>query len=174
MRRRELVAGLGSLGLLGTAGLAYVGRLPSTDQTESFDPVAIRTVEAAGSAEGELTLPAEGGVTFVDLFATTCRVCQAQMPALGEAAEQVGPDVTFVSLTREADGQVSDEHLAQWWADHDGHWTVGRDESWSFVRHFTPATPTAVVFDPAGRLVAEETGRKSADEILALIDAADG
>lgn len=173
MRRRDLLAGLGSLGVLGSAAAVHFGSGPfesSEGEEPAHDPVEVTSIDAPGSEAGSLTLPSPGRVTFVDLFATTCTVCQDQMPALGVAAETVGEDVTFVSLTAESETIASDERIRGWWEEYDGHWTVARDESFDFVRHYSRATPTAVLFDADGMLRWEETGRKTADEIIDHID----
>ena len=174
MRRRDLIAGIAGAGIVGTAGIAHVYGLPmgrAEGEEPAHGPVTVQGVEATGSDGGDLTIPAADQPTFVDLFATTCTVCQAQMPDLGEASDAL-EDVTFLSLTAEPEGAVDDEALAAWWDEYDGRWQVARDTSYDFVRHYSRATPTAVLFDADGRLRWEETGRKTADEIIERVDAA--
>lgn len=172
MRRRDLLAGLAGTGVVGVAGLAHVYGLPiGTAEGEEPDhgPVTVQGVAATGSDAGELTIPAPDEPTFVDLFATTCTVCQAQMPDLGEAYDTL-EDVTFLSLTAEPEGAVDDEALAAWWDEYDGRWQVARDTSYDFVRHYSRATPTAVLFDADGRLRWEDTGRKTTEEIVDRVE----
>ena len=176
MRRRDLLAGVVSAGALGTAGALHVFGMPfgsTVGEEPAHGQVAVSGVEATGSEARPVSLPADNAVTFVDLFATTCTVCQAQMPALGEAADSL-PDVKFVSVTAERESFIDDAGIADWWDEYDGRWQVARDDSYDFVRHYSRATPTAVIFDADGRLRYEETGRKSADEIIEEIEAVTG
>lgn len=173
MRRRELLAGIASTGVLAGAGYLHVYGTPfgTTEGEEPpHDPVDVQGVPAPGSEETTLTIPTPDRITFVDLFATTCDVCQRQMPELADAADRL-EDITFVSVTAERESVVDDDVIAEWWADFGGHWPVARDESYDFVRHYSRATPTAVLFDAAGRLRWEDTGAKTADEIVDRVDA---
>ncbi len=172
MRRRDLLAGLGGAGIIGVAGAAHVYGMPfgnRAGEEPAHDPVAVQGVATTGSEAGELTIPASDHPTFVDLFATTCTICQAQMPALGEAYDTLD-DVTFLSLTAEPEGAVDDEALSDWWDEYNGRWQVARDTTYGFVRHYSRATPTAVLFDADGRLRWEETGRKTAAEIIDRVE----
>ena len=173
MRRREFIAGAVSAGAVGTAGALHVFGMPfgsTVGEEPAHGQVSVSGVEATGSVESSVTLPANDTVTFVDLFATTCTVCQRQMPALGEAADSL-PDVKFVSVTAERESFVDNAGLAEWWDEYDGSWQVARDDSYDFVRHYSRATPTAVIFDANGMVRFEETGRKSAEEIIEEIEA---
>ena len=175
MRRRNVLAGVASAGTLAGAGALAVYGLPSNALDEDgeephHDPVEIETVEATGSDDGTQRVPAEGEVTFVDLFATTCGICQEQMPELGEAYDRVGDDVTFISITNEGESQVPDDELADWWDEYDGHWKVGRDASSELIVHYGTATPIAVLFDADGNVRWDESGRKTSDEIVSRIE----
>lgn len=173
MRRRELIGGAASAGVLGAAGLVHVFGTPfgaSVGEEPPHAPVTVQGVAAPGSEAEPLMIPDPDRITFVDLFATTCTVCQAQMPELGAAADALD-DVLFVSVTAEQEAVVPDEELASWWERYGGSWPVARDESFAFVRHYRRATPTGVLFDAAGRLRWEETGAKTADEIIDRVDA---
>lgn len=173
MHRREVLAGIGAAGLIGVAGTAHVVGVPfgsREGEAPAHDPVTVQGVAATGSEATEFTIPDPDRPTFVDLFATTCTVCQAQMPELREASDAL-PDVAFVSVTAELPRIVDDESVAAWWDEYDGNWQVARDTSYDFVRHYSRATPTAVLFDADGLLHWEETGAKTADEIIAKIEA---
>ncbi|WP_293027946.1 TlpA disulfide reductase family protein [Natronococcus sp.] len=171
MRRRNVLAGVASAGTLAGAGALAVYGLPGDEDEEPrHDPVTIDTVEAAGSSDGTQQIPAEDSATFVDLFATTCGICKEQMPALGEAYDRVGDDVTFVSITNENEDQVSDAELADWWDEYDGHWAVGRDATSDLIVHYGSGTPIGVLFDSDGVVRWEESGRKESDEIVSRIE----
>ncbi|MFU8867363.1 TlpA family protein disulfide reductase [Natronococcus sp.] len=170
MRRREVLAGVASAGTLAGAGALAVYGLPGDDEEPRHDPVTIDTIEATGSSEGTVQIPDEGSVTFVDLFATTCGICKEQMPALGEAYDRVGDDVTFVSITNENEDQVPDAEIADWWDEYDGHWPVGRDGTSDLIVHYGSGTPIGVLFDSDGIVRWEEGGRKESDEIVSRIE----
>jgi thiol-disulfide isomerase/thioredoxin len=175
MRRRDVLAGVASAGTLAGAGAFAVYGLPSTlgdDEGEEplHDPLEIETVEATGSDEGAQRIPAEGTATFVDLFATTCTTCRSQMPDLGEAYDQVGEDVVYISITNESEDQVPDAELAEWWDEYDGRWQVGRDPTSELIVNYGTATPIGVLFDADGNVRWEESGRKTTDEVVSRIE----
>ncbi|MCU4924925.1 TlpA family protein disulfide reductase [Halobacteria archaeon AArc-dxtr1] len=172
MRRREALAGAASLGVLGTAGAAAAFGVPwlSDDGEHRHDPVTLSTIDAPGSEAGEVTVPVEGQVTFVDLFATTCTICEGQMSDLREASERVDDDVAFVSITNESENVADDDRVAEWWDDHGGAWTVARDPTSDVVVHYGAGTPRGIVFDEAGRVHWEEGGAKTADEVVEQIE----
>ena len=134
MRRRHLLAGLASVGALGGAGAVATGGVPDAlgggdaGGSERVDPVTIDTIDAPGSRDGEVTLPAPDRPTFVDFFGTWCPPCAEQMPALAAARDRIGDEVLFVSVTTEpVGGAVSAETVVDWWREHDGDWLVAAD-----------------------------------------------
>ena len=59
MRRRELVAGIGSAAVVGGAGLVAVGATPRVfggPDAEQIEPMTIETIDAPGSRDGEVTV----------------------------------------------------------------------------------------------------------------------
>jgi len=103
VRRRDLLAGLASVGALGGAGAVATGRVPDAiggdelggseadgDRAEPIEPVTLDTVEAPGSRDGEVTLPMPDRPTFVDFFGTWCppaksRCRLSRRPTIGSA-----------------------------------------------------------------------------------------
>ena len=169
MRRRSLLAGAGGLGFLGVGAVAHFGRdrLQSTDGEEpDHDPVTLSVVEPAGSDLETITVPDPGRITFVDLFATTCTTCQQQMPDLAKAHEQLGDEVTFVSITSEDPRIADDDTVTDWWETYEGTWPAARDAEFSFTRYYRQATPTAILFDSEGLIRWENTGRKTTEEVV--------
>lgn len=175
MRRRELLATLGA-SVAATAGCQTVTNLTGTT-TPVEEPVTVETLDAPGSEAGTVTVPATERVTFVELFATTCHVCAAQMSVLREVHRTAPDDVQFLSVTSEPVGlTVSREEVAEWWADHDGTWTVGVDDGTALARRYdATSVPTAAVVRPDGTLAWAHSGRVDAETILtAIADARDG
>jgi thiol-disulfide isomerase/thioredoxin len=179
VNRRELLAGLGSVGILGAGGLVATGNVPGglgvTDSTgESVEPVTIETVDAPGSRDGSVTLPADGQPTFVDFFGTWCSPCVEQMPALGEAEDRVGDEVLFVSVTNEdVGGALSEEALADWWRQNGGDWLVAADVTAELAAKVNVSGyPTAVALDANRRIRWSDSGTHTADEIVSAVETA--
>lgn len=198
MRRRDLLAGLGSTGVLAGAGAIAVYGLPSVEDapagddaspsergdgtdagangTNRPDPIEVETIEAPGSEAGTVTIPTPGRPTFVDLFGTWCAPCIEQMPGLAAANDRIGDEVQFVSVTSEPateDHGITEAELVDWWTTHDGDWTLGVDPTAKVMgRHFQGSYPTAVAFDATGRVQWADDGIKTADELVAEIERA--
>ncbi|SEV82243.1 TlpA family protein disulfide reductase [Natrinema salifodinae] len=197
MRRRDVLAGLGSAGVLAGAGAVAAFGIPSGNDTnpkegeaanesdESDDgsggligrrhePYEIETVDAPGSEAGTIQVPPPNEPLFIDFFGTWCDPCIKQMDALGAAHERVGDQITFLSVTHERVGQsLTEDELVAWWDEHDGHWTLGLDPTVELgARYWGTSYPTAVAIDASGRVRWHETGPKTADELVAGIERA--
>lgn len=179
MRRRRLLAGLASAGVVGGAGLVATGAAPDMlgggdAAAEPVEPTTIDTVDAPGSRDGDVTIPAEDRATFVDFFGTWCAPCVEQMPALGEAEDRVGDEVLFVSVTTEdVGGSLSEEAVVDWWRENDGDWLVAADVTAELAAKLdVGGYPTAVALDAAGRIQWSESGVHTADELVAGIETA--
>ena len=172
MRRRDLLAGLASAGALGGAGLVASGNVPDGlgfgDSTEPVEPTTLPTVEAPGSRDGEVTIPADGRAAFVDFFGTWCPPCAEQMPALVEAHDRLGDEVLFVSVTTEdVGGEVSEETVADWWREHDGDWLVAADTTAElFTRLDINGFPSARAVDATGRVRWATSGTHTTEEFV--------
>lgn len=165
MRRRELLAGLGSLAALG--GGAAVAFDAVGQQSGAVDPVELETLDAPGSEAGTATVPERGRVTVLEVFATWCTVCQSMMPRLAEVHDAVGDEVQFVSVTNEPLGNtVTREDVTEWWDDHGGTWTVAVDADLTLTQRLDASgVPYAFVLDEDNDVVWEHRGRATADEI---------
>lgn len=172
MRRRDLLAGLGSLAALGGAGAVSLGVFDQ-QRAGGVDPVTLDALEASGSEPGAVTVPERGRVTFVELFATWCTVCQSMMPELAAAHDAVDDSVQFLSVTNEPLGQtISEADVAEWWADHGGNWTVAADRDLDLTQRLdATGVPHAVVFDEQNTVTWEHRGRTTAETITAKIQA---
>ncbi|WP_255171628.1 TlpA family protein disulfide reductase [Natrononativus amylolyticus] len=176
MRRRELVAGVASLGVFGSGGYLAVRGVPAdlleADGTESGEPerMTVETIEATGSDAGELEVPVPDRPTFIDFFATWCQPCIQQMPALAAAHDRLGNEVRFLSVTNES---IPDESIAEWWDEHDGNWTVGLDPALELAERYSfSGYPTAVAIDAGGEVQWSDSGVKTEDELVAGIEQA--
>ena len=187
MRRRDVLAGLGSLGVLAGAGVLARRGLPSSasapesaangdDEGEDEDvarpPFEIETVDAPGSEAGTMTVPQPGTVLVVDFFQTTCATCASEMETLGAAREAVDDDVAFLSML--AYGRVgTPEAVREWWIDNDGDWPVGIQEGDELQEYYGVFRyPKTIVIDGAGHKHWDNFSEKTVDDLLAAIDVA--
>ncbi|AFZ74466.1 TlpA family protein disulfide reductase [Natronobacterium gregoryi] len=184
MRRRDVLAGLGSLGILGGAGAVAVYGLPSTNDIsndegddgsedgERYEQVKLETVDAPGSEAGQVVVPAPNRPTFIDFFGTWCPPCKEQMPELAEAHERIGDEVLFVSITSESvgeDGPLTEAELVEWWGENGGNWTLGLDPT-AELSYRVGRYPMAVALDDSSVVRWSDTGSKTADEFVAGIE----
>lgn len=174
MRRRDVIAGLGAAGIFGTGAAWYSGAFDSFEDESRVDPVELPRIEAQGSSSGTETIPEPGSISYIAMFATWCGTCAAKMEPLGEAAKTAPDDVQFVSVTNEPVGQTIDETaVIDWWADHDGAWTVAHDVNLELSRRLDASgVPYSIVTDAENRIVWSDSGYKDADEILDRIEEA--
>ncbi|RZH69552.1 TlpA family protein disulfide reductase [Natrinema altunense] len=175
MRRREVLVGVAGLAALGGGALA-VGEWNPLESGDAVDSIELETIDAPGSDAGTASVPERGRVTFVELFATWCTVCERQMEPLGVVHETVADDVQFVSATSEPVGNtVTRADIADWWRDHDGDWPVALDTDLELTEALDASgVPYAFVLDESNAVTWSGRGRESADEIRSAIDAAGG
>lgn len=173
MRRRDVLAGVGALGVFGAGAAFALGDVDLLGDGEGVEPVELPQLEAPGSSAGTVVVPEEGRVSYVTFFATWCTTCRAKMGPLGEAATAV-ENAQFISVTNEAVGQaVQPEDVADWWRRYDGNWPVAHDDELELSRRLeAPGVPYSVVLDADNRVTWSDAGYKEATEILEQIDAA--
>jgi len=174
MRRRELLAGIGGAAVVGAGG--YLALSPTnTGAIESdgrqIDPVDVETFETSNSPDGDLTVPVEGSVTVIDLFATWCQPCKPALEAL-RTVQRDHPDVQFVSVTNEVlSGDLSRADVIRWWDEYGGPWPVAHDPDGTLLARLGTSTlPFSAVADPDGRIVWSETGVPDPQRVSEAID----
>ena len=159
MRRREIVAGLGSVGTIAGAGGLLLGGVPSFGADSGSDagddgPLTVDTIDARGSEAGTLTVP-NGDVMVLEFFVTGCGNCQAQMPKVAAAHSQLAPAhgdaVTFLGVTFQSPENKPPAELRDWWRAHGGNWPVGYDPLGDVAVNYGHSSyPTTVVLDADG------------------------
>ncbi|CQR50270.1 MULTISPECIES: TlpA family protein disulfide reductase [Haloferax] len=192
MRRRALLSLLAGAGVAGFAGClgdgtaspetteATAGAADESTETASATasseagdlPLVVDTVDARGSSAGEVRIPAEGTPTVLDLFATWCAPCVAQMESLRALHDEFGDDVAFVSVTNERlGGGLTMDDIRDWWAEHDGNWTVGHDPDSDLMRAVRAnGLPYLVVFDADGSIAWTHRGLASEENLRAAVE----
>lgn len=169
MKRREVIAGLGSLAVLGGgAALALDG---TGSNGSSMEPLDVETIDAPGSSDGTVTVPQRGQVTVLELFATWCGVCESMMSEMTTAHERLGSEVQFVSVTNEPLGEtVTQNDVSAWWADHGGAWTLGADTDLTLTQRLdAKGVPYTVVFDADNRITWSHRGRMDASKLETVV-----
>lgn len=168
MNRRDLIAGIGSLGVLAGAGVLAT-RGPSLLESDDGsprnggEPIELETIDAPGSEAGTLTVPEPGQAMVVDFFATTCTTCASLMPTVAEARGKA-EGVTFLSVT----GEREPEPIREWWEEHEGNWAVAMDPRFTlYERYEVVGTPTTVAIDGTGATHWRSEGSgKTVEDIL--------
>lgn len=126
MNRRRVLSLLAALGL--TSGSLWVARTGLSSGQVSSLPVRVETLDARGSEAGRTYVPVPETPTVIDLFATWCAPCKAQMDELGAVHPEYTDHVAFVSVTNERIGEtLSRADIREWWQTHEGNWTIGLD-----------------------------------------------
>lgn len=174
--RRALLASAATAGvgvLAGcSTGLGSQGASEEPGGTDDgLDSVTIATLDARGSEVGEITIPADGSVTLVDLFATWCGPCVAQLERLAEVRAAVDGDVRFVSVTNEAlGGELTRSDLVDWWNEHGGEWTLAHDaEGELFFQLDATGIPFTGVIDASGRLTWSHQGVTDSETVVGQV-----
>lgn len=171
MKRRGAIAAIGGAGLVGI-GAYYGSDFLRDPEGTTIDPVVLETIDAPGSAPGEISIPRADSPTLVTFFATWCEVCARSMPDLVAAHDRLASDVSFVSVTNEAIGMaIEREDVRQWWIDHDGAWPVALDFDLTLTDELgVGAVPTAILFDEDGVIRWRDRGEKTTDELVAAVE----
>lgn len=175
MRRRDLLVGAGSLAALGAGAAVAFDAVGPTDAA-SVEAVDLEVIAAPEGAADTVSAPELGRVTFLELFATWCGVCESMMPELAAAHDAAEGDIQFLSVTNEPLGEtVTREDVAAWWREHGGTWTVAADRDLAVTRRLEASgVPYAFVLDSRNRIAWRHRGRTDAEEINARIRAAEG
>jgi hypothetical protein len=186
MRRRDVVAGLGSLGVLGGAGYVVQNGPPSfaldtesedsgedDDADEDDGPAEVETVDAHGSEDGSLTVPS-ADATVLMFFVSGCGNCQAQVSRLTEARERLQADhgdaATFLSITYESDEQFPPAELREWWDEHGGDGFVSYDSSTLPREYSAVGYPVTLVVDADGTEHWREVGVTDSNSIVSAAE----
>lgn len=185
MRRRDVVAGIGSLGALAGAGSVVRYGLPSidggtaaADDDEAEDeveewPMEVETIEARGSEAGTMTIPSEN-VMVLMFFVNGCGNCQAQTGRLADARAQLRDDhgdaVSFLSLTYDSREQIPPDELREWWETHGGNGYLSYDAADPMHEYAAVGYPVTIVIDPDGEEHWRDTGITDGSRIVSAVE----
>jgi len=156
------------------------------DGTEQRDgpPYEIDLIDAPGSEDTTVAVPEAGQVALVNFTRQNCPTSAGHLDTIGEAYDRlsrshdVGPneELFVVSVIDWTTLETpSDEELADWWDDQDGHWPIGIDRSGAFFEAYLGSQyPGTAVFDATGDRSWHHDGgvgvREIVDEVETAID----
>lgn len=184
-RRNASAGGLDSIaGGLDTSDAD--GALVSPEEARTIESVELETIDAPGSEAGSIDVPTQGRITFLEFFATTCSACERMMEPMRTVHDDLGDEIQFVSVTNQqintieredhewsSSGMLTRSHVADWWAEHDGNWTVALDGDHELTRTLdVTGYPYSFLFDESNRLRWSAPAYKAADEIREPMEAA--
>ncbi|RKD95687.1 TlpA family protein disulfide reductase [Halopiger aswanensis] len=184
MNRREAVAGVASVGVLGT-GVAVLQRgLPFGDDgpaeetaddgdDSGIDPLAVDVLEderGDAAATDTLSVPNDG-VTLAMIFSPVCSRCRALLPELAAAREELRADYGDALTVLSATSQGMPDQLRDWWAENDGQWVLGYDPDRRLGdRYDVVGHPTLLAIDGAGTLQWDNRGQLEAEQIVGNVE----
>jgi len=137
-------------------------------------------VQAAGSEAPPFTLTSIDGTMFslgdyrgkvvvLDLMATWCPVCQAEMKELAQL-RQAYNDVVMITIS--VDPTESDESLRGFKEKYNAEWLFARDTDNILVKYNAFSIPTIVVIDPRGYISFQKAALVSAKELTLEVEKA--
>lgn len=89
---------------------------------------------------------------LINIWATWCPPCEAEMPILNEVYEQYGDQAAFIALSYDADDTM--EKIEAYRASHGISFPMGRDEGASLYQYLgRQGVPTTVIVDRFGNAV---------------------
>lgn len=162
-------------GLLGLAGLAYLGvqealRSRLTSDGTTAPSIPMRTYDGKELSLAEL----RGKVVMLDFWATWCPPCQAEMPALIKLAKEYEPKgLVFVAASRDEmpDAPLFVEEFVMSRMPDLGPYVVYAPDEMAAAFQIT-ALPTLYFLDREGRVVDAQRGALSEDALRRRIERA--
>lgn len=183
MNRRELVAGVGSVGVLGGAGAVLLrggfgSRSGSDSETndEPSGPLTVDAIDAPGSRDESIRVPPEGAdAALVSVFSTNCDPCEEEVANAADARERLrdeyGDAVRFLSVTIHPPGTVPENEVRDWWAEYGGEWPVAYDPEARFrERYGVPGPTSSVAIDGDGESRWIDTGPNRTDTMVEQVE----
>ena len=113
----------------------------------------------------------EHEAVLINIWATWCPPCEAEMPMLNEVYEQYGDRVAFIALSYDADDSA--EKIEAYRQSHGLTFPMGRDEGASLYQYLGgQGVPTTVIVDRFGNAGFVQVGSFfSANEVKRVIEA---
>ena len=136
-------------------------------------PFELRTLEAPGSDGDPIEFPSPGTVTVCHFTRTNCPTNAGHLSIVADAHGRIEDDrVRFCSILEPRRDPLSDDAgFAEWWAEHDGKWTLAVDEEKEAVSYFDATSPPETfVIDERGDRTLEAAGDESAGDIVRAVE----
>lgn len=162
-------------GLLGMAGLGYLGVQEALRQRLASDGMAAPSVKMEKYEGGTLSLAdLKGKVVMLDFWATWCPPCQAEMPSLIKLAKEYeGKGLVFVAASRDEmpDAPMFVQEFVVSRMPELGQYVVYAPDEVAAVFQVT-ALPTLYFLDREGRVVDAQRGMLTEDALRRRIERA--
>ncbi|WP_395819681.1 TlpA family protein disulfide reductase [Archangium minus] len=162
-------------GLLGMAGLGYLGVQEALRQRLAADGMAAPSVKMEKYEGGTLSLAdLKGKVVMLDFWATWCPPCQAEMPSLIKLAKEYeGKGLVFVAASRDEmpDAPLFVQEFVVSRMPDLGPYVVYAPDEVAAVFQVT-ALPTLYFLDREGRVVDAQRGMLTEDALRRRIERA--
>ncbi|WP_343211017.1 TlpA family protein disulfide reductase [Archangium violaceum] len=162
-------------GLLGMAGLGYLGVQEAMRQRLASDGMAAPPVKMEKYEGGTLSLAdLKGKVVMLDFWATWCPPCQAEMPSLIKLAKEYeGKGLVFVAASRDEmpDAPLFVQEFVVSRMPELGQYVVYAPDEVAAVFQVT-ALPTLYFLDREGRVVDAQRGMLTEDALRRRIERA--
>lgn len=179
MKRRELIAGAGSVGLLSGAGVVTLfggfggsGTQQAADDEGSSRPITVEPINGAEIGIDSVAVPPEGvDATVITFFSTSCDPCHVEVGTVADArarlADDHGDSLQFLSIPFESPGVITEDELREWWDTYGGDWPVAFDPDSRLKDRYSPlGMPSTTVIDDSGAKHWMNTGPHRADKIV--------
>lgn len=187
--RRAVVLGVGAIALAPLAGCLEETDPASPASDDDGDDAAseassdeVETIDAPGSAEGTVAVPAAERIQLVNFTRRLCPTSEGLLAEIDDAraelaeSESIEADETVDTLSvidGDSDERPTEDELVEWWDDHDGDWPIGFDDDGSLSAALEIAVrPTTVVLDDTGTVHWRTEGDTGASNLVSAVEAA--
>jgi cytochrome oxidase Cu insertion factor (SCO1/SenC/PrrC family) len=112
-----------------------------------------------------------GKIVLLEFMRTTCPHCANEMSQLAVVHDQLGRDITMISVSVDPQGDTN-EVLKAYAAQHNASWIWARDTTDVATQYNVSGVPTIIIIDSNGRIVQVNVGETSSSTLIQQIQSA--